>query len=429
MSTTETLVYTRSEARRLPRPPQEMPPLFDEPITWQNWCRHVNWTQSILLIGTPAIAGYGLLTTELQTKTLIWALVYYLITGLGITAGYHRLWAHRSFQATVPFQILCCLAGSGAVQGSIHWWSRGHRAHHRWTDSDKDPYAATRGFFFSHIGWMLIRRPKGRIGYADTDDLRKDTLVRLQHKYYPFFALFMGFAFPAWVASYGWGDARGGFFYAGVLRLVLVHHATFCVNSLAHFLGETTYDDVRTPKDHWITALVTMGEGYHNFHHEFPQDYRNAILFYQWDPTKWLIKALSWIHLTYDLKTFPSNEIQKGRLQMIEKRVVAEKCQLNFGKPLSQLPIYTMEEYQNLVNRHNKKWILMDGLVYDVEHLDHPGGEKYIHAAVGKDASKSFNGGIYNHSNGARNLLASLRVGIIKESFLYKQELKQTYNK
>ncbi|KAF7732108.1 hypothetical protein EC973_006363 [Apophysomyces ossiformis] len=427
-TTTATLVYTRSEAQRLPRPPEPMPPLFDEPTTWQNWHDHINWTQSILLISTPILAIYGLLTTEAQTKTLLWAFLYYLITGLGITAGYHRLWAHRSYEASFLFQIVCCLAGSGAVQGSIHWWSRGHRAHHRWTDSDKDPYAATRGFFFSHMGWMLIQRPKGRIGYADTEDLRKDALVRFQHKHYPSFALFMGFLFPTLVAAYGWADPWGGFFYAGVLRLVLVHHATFCVNSLAHFIGETTYDDVRTPKDHWLTALVTMGEGYHNFHHEFPQDYRNAILFHQWDPTKWLIKSLSWIGLTYNLKTFPSNEIEKGRLQMVEKRVILEKGQLDFGRSLKELPIYTMQEYQDMVNKQNKKWILLDGLLYDVEKLDHPGGEKYIHGAIGKDAAKAFNGGVYNHSNGARNLLTSLRIGMLQGSPVHELALQQATN-
>ncbi|KAI8388844.1 stearoyl-CoA desaturase [Radiomyces spectabilis] len=435
MSTTTTTeaeivyAYTRSESRKEPVLTTNMPPLFDEPTTLTNFHKHVNWPQSILLLSTPLIGLYGAFTTELKTKTLIFSIIYYFVTGLGITAGYHRLWAHRSYQATLPVKWLLCLAGSGAFQGSIRWWSRGHRAHHRWTDSDKDPYAAPRGFFFSHFGWMLVNRPNTRIGYADVADLKADPIIKFQHKYYLFFAFGMAFLFPTLVAGLLWDDFRGGFFYGGVIRLVAIHHATFCVNSLAHFLGEQTFDDFHTPRDHWITALVTCGEGYHNFHHEFPQDYRNAIKFYQYDPTKWLIKGLSLFGLTYDLKKFPSNEIKKGQIQMAEKKLLAEKRQLTYGTPLKDLPIYTWEEFQTLVNKHNKQWILIEGILYDVEHLDHPGGDKYITAGIGKDVTTSFNGGVYNHSNGARNLLTSMRVGVLKNGMELMVEDPVTENK
>ncbi|KAI9274341.1 delta-9 desaturase [Phascolomyces articulosus] len=417
MSTTDVIyAYTESEARKPPLEKKAMPPLFDEPTTLQNWHKHVNWIQSILLLGTPLIALYGMLTTELQTKTLYWTIIYYFITGLGITGGYHRLWAHRAYRATEIVRWWFCFAGAGAVEGSIHWWSRGHRAHHRWTDTDKDPYSAHRGFFFSHLGWMLVSRPKNRIGYADVADLKADPIVAFQHKYYPYFALGMGFLFPTLVAGLGWGDFRGGYFYAGVARLCFVHHATFCVNSLAHFLGEDTFDDHHTPRDHWITALVTMGEGYHNFHHEFPQDYRNAIVYYQYDPTKWLIRALSVFGLTYDLKTFPANEVTKGKIQMQEKKLAAVKRRLEYGTPIEDLPVFTWDEFQDLVDNQNKKWVLIEGILYDMENFinEHPGGEKYIRTSLGKDVTSAFNGGVYNHSNGARNLLTRMRVGVLK---------------
>ncbi|KAI8141452.1 delta-9 desaturase [Fennellomyces sp. T-0311] len=420
MSTTATdtivYAYTQSEARKPPLPKQKMPPLFDEPTTLQNWHKHVNWVQSILLLGTPLIALYGILTTELQTKTMIWAIVYYFITGLGITAGYHRLWAHRAYRAIDGLRWFFCFAGAGAVEGSAYWWSRGHRAHHRWTDTDKDPYSAHRGFFFSHLGWMLIQRPKNRIGYADVSDLKADHIVAFQHKYYPYFALGMGFLFPTLVAGLGWGDFRGGYFYAGVARLCFVHHATFCVNSLAHFLGEDTFDDHHTPRDHWITALVTLGEGYHNFHHEFPQDYRNAIIYYQYDPTKWLIKLLSFIGLAYELKQFPANEVTKGKIQMQEKKIAAIKEGLTYGTKMEDLPVFSWDEFQNLVLNEGKKWILIEGILYDMEDFinEHPGGEKYIRTSIGKDMTTAFNGGVYNHSNGARNLLTRMRIGVLK---------------
>ncbi|KAI8886938.1 delta-9 desaturase [Backusella circina FSU 941] len=408
--------YTATESRKPPMSNPVMPPLFDEPTTLQNFSKHVNWFQSILLISTPLLAIWGAYKTPLETKTLWWTLIYYFATGLGITAGYHRYWAHTSYSCTKPTQWALCLAGSGAFEGSIRWWSRGHRAHHRWTDSDKDPYAATRGFFFSHMGWMLINRPKNRIGYADIDDLKADPIVKFQHKYYLYFALGMAFLFPSLVAGLGWGDFKGGLVYGGLCRLVFVHHATFCVNSLAHFLGDTPYDDFHTPKDSWITAIVTCGEGYHNFHHEFPQDYRNAIIWYQYDPTKWLITILYILGLAYDLKSFSANEIEKGRIQMIEKKIEEAKAKIHFGRPLRDLPVYTMEEYKFMVTCKDKQWILLDGILYDVENFDHPGGKKYIKSAIGRDMTKAFSGGVYNHSNGARNLLTSMRVGVIKDA-------------
>ncbi|GAA5809160.1 hypothetical protein MFLAVUS_002565 [Mucor flavus] len=261
---------------------------------------------------------------------------------------------------------------------------------------------------------MIIRRPKEKIGYADKADLKNDHLVRFQHGNYAYFAVFLAFVFPVFFAGYGWGDWKGGFVFTGLCRLAFVHHATFCVNSLAHYFGETPYADNHSPKNSWITAIITSGEGYHNFHHEFPQDYRNAIIWYQYDPTKWLIKCLSFIGQTYDLNTFSANEIEKGRIQMIEKKVNEIKGNLKFGTPLCELPEYTAEEFESMIKVKHKQWILLDGILYDVEGFNHPGGSKYIDTGIGKDMAKSFNGGVYNHSNAARNLLSSMRVGVLK---------------
>lgn len=409
------MTFTETETRKPPAPRTSLPPLLDEPVTKDNWYKVINWVHLILLTSTPIASLYGMATTKLETPTLIWSIIWYFATGLGITAGYHRLWAHRAYNAAPLLKFILCLAGAGAIEGSIRWWSRGHRAHHRYTDTDKDPYSAHRGLFYSHIGWMLINRPKSCIGYADVADLDADPIVRWQHKYYPFIALFMGFVFPTLVAGLGWGDWRGGYFYAGVARLVFVHHATFCVNSLAHYLGDTTFDDHHTPRDHFITAFVTLGEGYHNFHHEFPQDYRNAILFYQYDPTKWLIKFFSFFGLAYNLKKFPQNEVVKGQVYMIEKKINKLKETLNWGTPLYDLPVYTWDEFQEQI-KEGKEWILIEGVLYNVSNFvnEHPGGPRYIKASIGKDATTSFNGAVYDHSNGARNLMSTLRVGVLR---------------
>ncbi|KAJ1870360.1 stearoyl-CoA 9-desaturase, partial [Coemansia sp. RSA 990] len=254
---------------------QSKPPVESRPLL-----QRLHWVHIVLLSTTPIVALYGVATTKARVETISLMIVTYLISGLGITAGYHRLWSHTAYSATYPLQVFLALAGSAAVQGSIFWWARDHRVHHRYTDTFRDPYNALEGFWHSHIGWMLVKKDRRRLGYADTSDLKTDPLIRWQHKYYPLLVLFLGIVLPTAIAGLGWGDWRGGFFYATVLRMVLLHHATFCINSLAHTLGRRTYDDVQTARDSWVTALVTMGEGYHNFHHQFPNDYRNAIRFY-----------------------------------------------------------------------------------------------------------------------------------------------------
>lgn len=234
------------------------------------------------------------------------------------------------------------MAGTGAVEGSIKWWSRGHRAHHRYTDTELDPYNAHRGFFWSHIGWMLVK-PRIKPGVADVSDLSKSAVVRWQHRWYIPLILTMGFGVPTVVPGLLWGDFLGGFVFAGAARLTFVHHSTFCVNSLAHWLGEQPFDDKLTPRDHMITAFVTVGEGYHNFHHQFPMDYRNAVKWYQYDPTKWFIWCMHTLGLASHLKTFPSNEIRKGQLTMELKKLRDVQDGISWPRDNSKLPVISYE--------------------------------------------------------------------------------------
>jgi len=286
------------------------------------------------------------------------------------------------------------LISSGSVEGSIKWWSRHHRAHHRFTDSDRDPYGAQHGIIWSHIGWMIMKESNDEKhrGRVDISDLKNDPVVMFQHHNYLWLAPFMAFVFPTLVAGLGWEDWMGGFVFAGVARLVFVHHATFCVNSLAHWLGETTYDDRLTPRDHFITALVTLGEGYHNFHHEFPSDYRNAVQYWQYDPTKWFVWFASLAGLTYNLKMFSENEIVKGRVLMQQKKIDEVKATLNWGVPMESLDVINWSEFTKKVKNEGKQWLVIDGIVHDVsEFMDHhPGGRGFLKAALGRDVTKKF---------------------------------------
>ncbi|KAG8961516.1 hypothetical protein FRC00_012036 [Tulasnella sp. 408] len=386
------------------------------PITWSNLIFNLNWINVIILGSTTVLAVCAPITTKLHCKTAAFSVFWYLVTGLGITAGYHRLWSHRSYNATKVLELWLALAGAGAVQGSIKRWSRDHRAHHRYTDTDFDPYSAHRGLWWSHMGWMLVK-PRHRPGVADISDLNKSRIVRWQHDYYIWLLILMSYIVPTVISGLLWGDFKGGFFYAGAMRSAFVHHSTFCVNSLAHYLGEAPFDDKHTPRDHFITALVTMGEGYHNFHHQFPMDYRNAIKWYQYDPTKWFIVAMQWLGLAYQLKSFPENEVKKGQLTMELKRLKAKSEKIEWPVDSNDLPVVSWDSFQEQAKA--RPLVLISGFIHDVSAFmnEHPGGVHLIKKNLGKDATTAFFGGVYDHSNAAHNLLAMMRVGVLHGGF------------
>ncbi|KAI0313334.1 delta9-fatty acid desaturase [Amylostereum chailletii] len=382
------------------------------PITWSNFWRELNYV-NLAVTGIPhLLVLYGVPTTNLERTTAMFAALYYFITGLGITAGYHRYWAHRSYNASQPLQYFLAIAGSGAGQGTIKWWARGHRAHHRYTDTPLDPYDITKGLMWAHIGWIVFK-PRRRQGVSDISDLRASHVVRWQAKHYLWLLLFMALGLPTLIPGLCWGDWRGGFVYAGAVRLCCVYHSTWCVNSLAHYLGDAPFDDKHTPRDHVITALATNGEGYHNFHHQFPTDYRSAIEWYQYDPTKWFIWACSKAGLASHLKVFPQNEVAKGQLTMKLKQLYKEQGALRWPPDIANLPVVSWSSFQDQAKKHQV--ILISGFIYDVSAFieEHPGGSHILLNHIGKDASFAFFGGVYEHSNAAHNLLSMMRVGIL----------------
>lgn len=262
---------------------------------------------------------------------------------------------------------------------------------------------------------MVFKQNPKRKGRTDITDLNEDPVVLWQHKNFLKCLVVMSLVFPTVVAGLGWGDWLGGFVYAGIFRIFVVQQATFCVNSLAHWLGEQPFDDRNSPRDNVITALVTLGEGYHNFHHEFPSDYRNAIEWYQYDPTKWCIWIWSKLGLAYDLKQFRANEIEKGRVQQMQKMLDQKRSTLNWGTRLDHLPVLDWDDFIAQA-KNGKCLIVIAGVIHNVADFinEHPGGRTLITSAIGKDATAIFNGGVYNHSNAAHNLLSTMRVAILR---------------
>lgn len=288
------------------------------PILWANV-----WMFVFTLIGAVVVVPWYGLTVGYSAAAWVWFVMLLYANGLSITGGYHRLWSHRTYDAHWSLRLIYMILGAMALQNSVLVWSSGHRDHHQYVDdNDRDPYSAGRGFWFSHIGWMLRRYPSGEPHFDNVRDLQRDPLVVFQHRYYYPLAIGLNVLVPL---GLGWlhGDLWGVFLLAGVLRLVISHHFTFLINSAAHAWGRQPYTDENTARDNGWLAYLTYGEGYHNFHHQFAHDYRNGIRWWHWDPAKWIICALSWVGLTKRLKRTPAVAIQRARLAMQFRRVEA----------------------------------------------------------------------------------------------------------
>jgi stearoyl-CoA desaturase (delta-9 desaturase) len=248
----------------------------------------------------------GITWRELVAGCTIWTL-----TGMGITTGYHRLFSHCGYKAHPAVKFTLAMLGGAAIQNSAIAWCSDHRYHHAETDTDGDPYDATRGFWYSHMGWIFFRSVRGD-AHANVADLKNDPILAWQHKHY-YFSLAATNVFLVAVAGLLLGNWLGMIIIAGLLRIVVVQHATFLINSAAHIWGTQPWSNATTSKDNWALSLITFGEGYHNYHHSFQADYRNGPLWYNWDPTKWAIWTFSKLGLASNLRRTPVDVVLSTR--------------------------------------------------------------------------------------------------------------------
>lgn len=277
----------------------------------------------------------------------IWFLITFSFCNLSITAGYHRLWAHKAYQAHSSIRVIYAVGGAFALQNSALHWSSDHRPHHKFVDdNDKDPYSAKRGFWYSHIGWMLRNYTEETYyDYANCRDLQKDKIVMWQHKHYIILALLTNLGLPL-VLGFLYQDVIGMLLIIGALRLFLSHHSTFFINSLAHIWGSQPYTTKNTARDNGVLAFFTFGEGYHNFHHIFESDYRNGIYWWQYDPTKWLIKCCYWLGLANNLRETPKLRIEKAKAAAMLSKV---KKNLESMPNNAQITSRLQDEFELLV--------------------------------------------------------------------------------
>ncbi|RXK56429.1 acyl-CoA desaturase [Oleiharenicola lentus] len=286
----------------------------------------INWVNSSFLIGTALVTctvvplylwHYGM---DAFQVALFFG--FFIATGLSITLGYHRLFAHVAFQASWPVRLATLVFGAAAFENCALAWVSDHRRHHKHVDHDDDPYDISKGFWHAHIGWILFKLDPAP-PWDNVADLRKDRLVMLQQRFYVPVAVLVGFALPAALGWWhnGWIGALGGFLIGGVARVTAVQHMTFFINSLCHTIGNQPYSNKCSARDSWLMAIFTFGEGYHNYHHEFQHDYRNGVKWWQWDPTKWTIWTLEKLRLVRGLRRVSEDKILLAQLTDTRRRL------------------------------------------------------------------------------------------------------------
>ena len=276
------------------------------------------WTNIILMIVLHVLWVFGVVAgTQAKWQSYVWYIFVGMGSAYGVTAGAHRLWTHRTYKAKLPFKIAMMLFDCIAMQNSILVWARDHRLHHKYTETDADPHNANRGFFFAHVGWLLmLKHPQVLIKGQNIDlsDLKQDPVVMFQERHYLKLCLIFSLLIPILVPWYFWNESLYvSFFFMFAFRYVTSLHCTWFVNSIAHLWGHRPYDKHSNPTDNAFVCYAALGEGYHNYHHAFPFDYSTG----EWGPalniTTVFLDFFAALGQVYDRKQVSQETILKMR--------------------------------------------------------------------------------------------------------------------
>jgi len=255
-----------------------------------------------LIAAVPVAWGWGLGWTDVALAAAL-----YILTGLGVTVGFHRLFTHRAFKAKRALRVTLAVAGSMSVQGSVIAWVADHRRHHAYADREGDPHspwrfgtsaaALARGFWHAHMGWLFARDRTNIKRFAP--DLLGDRDIRVVDRLFPLLTI-TTLLLPALlggVITLSWWGALTAFFWAGLVRVALLHHVTWSVNSICHMIGDRPFASRDKSANFWPLALLSFGESWHNSHHADPTGARHGVGRGQLDVSArliWLFEKLRW---------------------------------------------------------------------------------------------------------------------------------------
>jgi stearoyl-CoA desaturase (delta-9 desaturase) len=295
--------------------------MAEKTLVKQNQKGTYNWNMVVVLTLIPLIGVFGT-GIYVYNQGVVWQeplllFILWFLSGMGITMGYHRLFSHKAYKTNVFVEWILMIFGSMALENTILKWCSDHRIHHTKAETKEDPYSITEGFWHAHIGWIVKNGLEENNRVRGVKDLKSKSAVVFQNKYYFTIGIIGGFIIPLAI-GFIYGRPMGALLWAGFLRLTIVHHATFFINSMCHYFGRQTYDIKSTARDSWFVSWFTFGEGYHNYHHKFQWDYRNGVKWFAYDPSKWIIKGLSFFGITYDLKEVKENVIEENKLNNIK---------------------------------------------------------------------------------------------------------------
>ena len=320
----------------------------------------LNVINSSFLVGMPLLAIFGVVFYSVEygiswVEPIIFV-AFYLACGLSITAGYHRLFSHRTHKAAWPMRLFYALFGAAAFQNSAIKWCSDHRRHHLKTDEEEDPYSVKKGFMWAHMGWVMVDQGEEIVEHVE--DLQEDKILAWQDRHIFLIGFLVGIVLPGVVGFLAIGGMHGflgGMIYGGFLRVVVVHHATFLINSAAHTWGTQPYSTANTSRDSPVLSFFTFGEGYHNFHHTFQADYRNGHKWYHWDPSKWWIKVASWVGMTKDLHRIPKKSIESQRMKTtFERKSDGDEVPTEFQEKVTQCVQNLRKGFTDLMKRREE---------------------------------------------------------------------------
>jgi stearoyl-CoA desaturase (delta-9 desaturase) len=268
----------------------------------------IHWFQSLPFFLVHVTAVIGLAWVGFSWKGVAWALGLYLVRMFGVTAGYHRYFSHRTYKTSRVFQFLLGLLAVTSMQKGVLWWAAHHRHHHKFSDQENDVHSMKlRGFWWSHVGWVLSRE------HEDTDlrkvsDLAKFAELRWLERLHvvPGIVLAVALFFI---------DGTRGLFYGFFASTVLLWHGTFTINSLSHWLGRRRFATSDESRNSWLLAIITLGEGWHNNHHFYQRSTRQGFYWWEYDVTFYVLKVLSWFRIVWDLHAPPAALLERAKLQ------------------------------------------------------------------------------------------------------------------
>lgn len=242
------------------------------------------------------------------------------LTAIGITVGYHRLFTHHAFETNIVVKFVLAILGSMAVQGPVLKWVATHRRHHQYSDRPEDPHTphhhgggvlgTLRGAWHAHIGWFFKPDPEDMTRYVP--DLRRSRALRVVDALFPLWVV-LGLVIPAvlgGVISGTWAGVWTGLIWGGLVRVFVVHHGTWSINSACHLWGQRTYRSGDQSRDNIVFGVLAMGEGWHNTHHAFPTSARHGLRWWQFDVSYWVIRALALLGLAWHVR-LPSRSAQR----------------------------------------------------------------------------------------------------------------------